>query len=114
MVTDNKMEKHVTLVAVLHIAFGLLGLLIAVAVFVVVTGGGAISGNTKAMAVASSVAFVIALFLAVLSVPGVIGGFGLLKYRPWARIVVLIVAALDLVNFPFGTIVGAYSIWVWV
>ena len=37
---------------------------------------------------------------------------GLLKYRPWARILALIVAVLHLFSFPFGTALGVYAFWV--
>jgi hypothetical protein len=47
----------------------------------------------------------------VLSVPGIIGGIWLLKRRPWARILVLIVGALGLIDFPLGTALGVYTLW---
>lgn len=106
------MQKHVTIVAALHIGFGILGLLLAGIVFVAVAGGGLLSGDWEAIAVTSTVATAIAFFFVVFSVPGIIGGFGLLNYRPWARVLIFIVSIIDLLNLPFGTIVGAYSIWV--
>jgi hypothetical protein len=54
----------------------------------------------------------VAVVLALLSVPSLVGGWGLLKRRPWARMLVLIVSFLNLLNFPLGTLVGGYSIWV--
>ena len=47
----------------------------------------------------------------VVSIPGIIGGIGLLKYKNWARILVLIISAIGLLNVPFGTALGIYSIW---
>ncbi|MFC2164740.1 hypothetical protein ACFLT2_07080 [Acidobacteriota bacterium] len=41
------MEKHVTLVAVLNIAFGILGIFAAVFLFVGVLGAGIISGDSE-------------------------------------------------------------------
>jgi phage shock protein PspC (stress-responsive transcriptional regulator) len=49
--------------------------------------------------------------MVVLSIPGIIAGIGLFKRKEWARILTLIISVLDLVNFPFGTAVGVYSIW---
>ena len=49
--------------------------------------------------------------LIVLSIPGIIAGIGLLKRKEWARILTLILSALDLFNFPLGTALGIYSIW---
>jgi hypothetical protein len=36
----------------------------------------------------------------------------LLKYRPWARTLTLILCFLNLLNIPLGTILGAYGLWV--
>ena len=106
------MEKHVTLVAALNIGFGIIGVLIACLAFVVIAGAGAISGDPQAMAITSIVAAAIAVFFITLSVPEIIGGIGLLKHRGWARILVLIIAVLDLFQIPFGTMIGIYTIWV--
>ncbi|MGW8319883.1 MAG: hypothetical protein ACWGPS_11600, partial [Candidatus Promineifilaceae bacterium] len=43
---------------------------------------------------------------------GIMGGYGLLKGKAWARILVLILAVFDLFEFPIGTVVAAYTIWV--
>ncbi len=38
--------------------------------------------------------------------------FGILKYKPWSRYLVMGLATLGLVNIPIGTIVGIYTLWV--
>jgi hypothetical protein len=48
----------------------------------------------------------------VLSLPGIIGGIGLLREKEWARILVLILSGFNLFNVPIGTAVGIYSIYV--
>jgi hypothetical protein len=111
-VNTKKIEKHVVMVGAIHIAFGALGLLAACIVFVSVVGGGLLSGDENAMAITSAVGTVVASFLVLTAIPGFIGGLGLLKFHPWARILVLIVSVVDLMNIPFGTIVGVYSIWI--
>jgi hypothetical protein len=106
------MEKHVTAVAALNIGFGALGLLVAIIVFLAVVGGGLLSGDPGPMGITAIVGTVIAFFFVLVSVPEIIGGIGLLKRWPWARILVLIISFVDLINIPFGTIIGIYSIWV--
>ena len=106
------MEKHVTVVAAIHIGFGALGILIALAVLVAVVGAGIISGDPEAKAITSFVGPTISFFIVLISVPYIIGGIGLLRRRSWARILVLIVSILDLIDIPIGTIAGVYSIWV--
>jgi len=109
---EDMMEKHVTFVAVLNIAFGFLGLFIAVILFVVIVGAGIISGEPEAMTITSIVATAIGFFLVITSLPEIIGGFGLLKRRGWARILILVVACLDLLWIPIGTLIGIYELWV--
>jgi hypothetical protein len=106
------MEKHVTFVAVLNIAFGFLGLFLAVFLFFVIVGAGIISGEPEAMTATSIIGTAIGFFLVLTSLPEIIGGFGLLKKRAWARILILVIACLDLLWIPIGTLIGIYEIWV--
>ena len=48
----------------------------------------------------------------VLSLPGIIAGIGLLKLQPWARILAIVISALNLLNVPIGTALGVYGLWV--
>jgi len=88
------------------------GLLIAVIIFVVLIGAGFISQDEEAFFALSIVASVIATLFVITCIPGIIGGIGLLKRKNWARILILIVAAIDLLDIPFGTALGVYSFWV--
>ena len=106
------MEQHITILGVLHIAYGALGVLIAMIVFIAVVGGGVLSGDPEAMAITSLVGTSIATFLFLPSLPGLIGGIGIFKYRQWARITLLVVGFINLIIVPFGTILGIYTIWV--
>lgn len=106
------MEKHVTAVAVLHIAFGALGLCGAAIVFLAVVGGGLLSGDIRAIAITSTVGIVASAFMTITSLPGLIGGNGVLGRRRWARVLVMVVGALDLFSIPFGTILGVYTLWI--
>lgn len=105
------MQQHITILGVLYIILGGLGVLAGVIVFVAVAGGGMISGDTEAMAITAVVGSAIAIFLFLISVPGVIGGIGLLQRRSWARILVLILGCLNLLSIPFGTALGIYTLW---
>lgn len=105
------MEKHVTVLGVLYIALGCLGVLGALVVFTAVTGGGLLSGDETAILVTGAVGTAIASFLLLLSLPMIIGGIALLRHAPWARIFMLVLGALNLLNIPFGTILGIYTFW---
>lgn len=105
------MKSHVDLVAWLHIALGVLGLLGAVAVFFMVAGAGLVSGDAEAIFVTSTVAVVVAAFLFLVSVPAIVAGVGLLKRAEWARILMLIVAFFELFHIPIGTLLAVYTYW---
>jgi len=106
------MKKHITILGALYIASGCLQVLIAMIVFTLVVGGGILSCDDEAIAVTSAVGSTIASFLVLLAAPGIIGGIGLLKYRRWSRILVLILGCLNLFSIPLGTALGVYTIWV--
>ncbi len=106
------MEKHIQIVGILHIVGGALGILIGLVCFVAIAGGGILSSDYEAMSIALIVAIAIAGFFLVLSLPAIIGGIFLMKKANWARILILIISVLNLVNFPLGTAMGIYSLWV--
>ena len=105
------MQKHVTVLAWLYVVFNIIGVLVAILLFMLIIAGGFISGDTGAIAITAIVATSIAFMLSLFSVPGIIGGIGLLYMKSWARIMVLILGFLELLNFPFGTALGIYTIW---
>jgi len=109
--SNPNMEEHVKILGILYIAFSVLGLLAAVIVFFAVTGGGLISGDDTAILATSIVGTAVAGLLVLLSAPGIIGGIGLMKKQPWARILVLVLGVINLINIPFGTALGIYTIW---
>ena len=56
--------------------------------------------------------YTVAVFLIVLSLPGIIAGIGLLQRRSWGRILAIIVAIFNLLNVPIGTVAGIYALWI--
>ncbi len=106
------MEKHVTLVAVINIAFGFLGIFFGLVLFVVLIGAGIISHDPEALKITTIVGIAVGCFLILTSIPEIIGGFGLLRRRPWARILILVIAVMDLLFIPIGTLIGIYELWV--
>jgi riboflavin transporter FmnP len=108
----KKMEKHLTAVAALQVGLSILGVLLGIFVFVLLTGIGVIAQEKEALFILSTIGTGVGVFFLVISVPGIIGGVGLFKRKEWARILVVILAAINLLNIPFGTALGIYSIWV--
>lgn len=115
------MRDHVRILGILNIIMGAVTALIGLVVLIVMGGaagiiGAGLSGDVEngraAAPIVAIVGVCIAIFFLVLSLPSIIGGWGLLKFRPWARIVMIVVSVLHLFNFPFGTALGVYGLWV--
>lgn len=106
------MKEHITILAALHIAYNILGIFVGVIIMVLVLGSGLVSGDPDAIAILTPIAIIGSLFFFVISLPGLIGGIGLLKRKPWGRILALVVGCINLLNVPVGTALGVYTIWV--
>ena len=111
------MDTHVKVLAVLYIIFGVLGTLVGLgfmALLSVIGVAGAASDPDAwvALPILGFTGAALGAFILILSLPGIIAGIGLLKYRPWARILTIVLSALNLMNVPFGTILGIYGLWV--
>ena len=110
---DSKMKKHVTVVGAIHIGFGILGLIAAIAVFFALNfAKGFVENEEVPTMVLGFLSISLPLLIGVLSTLGLIGGIGLLSFLPWARYLVIVVAALGCLNIPIGTLKGVYTLWV--
>lgn len=107
-----RMRNHVRTLGILFIIYHALGILIGLALFILLSGIGLISGELEAAGILTLIGVGVAVLLIVLSLPGLVTGFGLLSYRPWARILGMIIAAFHLLEFPIGTAFGVYAFWV--
>jgi hypothetical protein len=100
----------------LHIGYGAFHVLCALFAFLLIAGGGLlgalIAEEEFVIGITFFVATTIAVWVTLVSVPGIIGGVWLLKHSPWARYLVLVVSVLALLDVPLGLGIGIYSIWV--
>jgi len=110
------MEKHVTLVGSLHIGYSALQIVLALTGVVLVIGAGLIGGLISEEGIVFTITFVvgaiISLWILLVSLPSIVGGVALLRYKSWGRYLVLVLSVLALFSIPLGTALGAYSIWV--
>jgi hypothetical protein len=113
VVKESKMKKHVTVVGAIHIGFGAIGLIGAVAIFFVLNfAKGQVGNDDVAQTVVGFLSISLPLLVGCMSTLGLVGGIGLLTFQPWARFLVIVVAALGCLNIPIGTLKGVYSLWV--
>jgi len=110
---ESKMKKHVTVVGAIHIGFGILGLVGAIAVFFALNfARGFVENEEVPTMVLKFLSISLPLLIGFMSTLGLVGGIGLLSYLPWARYLIIVVAALGCLNIPIGTLKGVYSLWV--
>ena len=110
------MQKHVTTVGALQIGYNAFGVLAAMATFMFIVGGeligGLVSGQEDiVIPITFFVGTAVSIWLLMLSVPGIIGGIGVLRHQSWGRYLVLVLSILDPFSMPVGTAIGPYSIW---
>lgn len=112
------MHTHVRITAFLFLAAG--GLFAAAAILSSIFFGGLAAfldgspeeGTGVGSAVLGLTGMALTVALALLALPSLLCGWGLLKHRRWARTIGIILAAIALVRVPLGTAFGAYVLWV--
>ena len=109
---EQQLRLHVPVVGWLLIVGHAIFLLVGVFVFLLLTGIGFASGEREAMTILTTVGTAVGLLLVGLSIPGLVAGVGLLARKSWARILAIAVGILGLVNFPIGTVIGMYTLFV--
>jgi hypothetical protein len=113
------MEKHVTVLGILFIAYSAVGLATGLLVFFVLFGAGTIAelspgaaAPVEVLPLLITIGSFICGFFVVSSIPGIIAGIGLLKFKAWARILTLVLSIIYLLEVPLGTALGVYGLWV--
>jgi hypothetical protein len=111
-------STHVKVLGVLFVAMGVLGLvgaLFSSVAFGLLAGAVGASGDEGAplgSAVLGATGLALTVALVLFSAPSIVCGWGLLQFRPWSRILAIVLAAIALLVFPYGTVFGVYALWV--
>ena len=116
------MATHVKVLGVLYIVFSAIGLILALFAALALGGVASLVGATAdfedaaiAVPVLGFTGLALAIFLSLFSLPGLVTGWGLLALKPWARILGIVLSALQLLNvalFPVSTVLAIYGLWV--
>ena len=119
------MRDHLRLLGILNIvwssisiAIGLLVLLAfgGMAGFIAATGfNSGDNPNSGSLVVAPFMAIIgvfIVLVICLVSLPALIAGIGLVKFKSWARVLGIVISVLHLFSVPIGTALGVYGLWV--
>lgn len=108
------METHVKIVGWLNIIFSIMTVIGALCLSAILAGSGWISGDQTAINVLSIIASFAVGMAIMFSIPEFIAGIGVLKYKQWARILMIILGVFDLLAFPviLPALFGIYTLWV--
>ena len=112
------MATHVKVLGVLHIALSAIGIVFAIVLMILVGGAAGLVGASGdpdaqyAIPIIGIGGTALVVLLLAFSLPGLIVGIGLFKFRPWARVFGIVLSIFDLVLVPPGTLIGVYGLFV--
>jgi hypothetical protein len=116
---EATVTTHIKVLGVLYVllsVFGLLAALFMALAFGTASGIVGVNADPHDAAIALPIiglaGTALVTFLVAVSLPGLIAGVGILKMRPWGRILGIVVAIVNLIHVPIGTAVGIYGLWV--
>ena len=111
--SEESLRKHVKLLGWLHIALGIIDLLIGMAAFGLISGIGALSGDIGAFGIMSIIGGFAGAFMFIMALPNLICGFGLLRnWGGWVIVLAVIIGVFNLAHMPVGTAIALYTFWV--
>jgi len=112
MLSRRDLETHITLVGWLQIVYSVMWLLAGGFLAALILGVGTATRDPVAYRIMAVTASTLGGLLFVLSVPGLVAGFGLLHRDSWSRIMALVLAVFQLAAFPIGTVLAGYTAFV--
>jgi|SRR6516225_2418483 hypothetical protein len=114
--SPNRVREHVRLLGILWLALSALNAVVGLVLLIIGTmmvphleslGQLPLPGDFF-----TTLLGVIGIAVLVKAVAGFAAGYGLLKREHWARVLTIVLSFLALFNFPFGTALGIYGLWV--
>ena len=105
------MDTHVKTLGLLNIFFGAAGLVISLAILIAAGGFAGISSafNEDVYGFIANTSVVFHLLVAI---PCIVCGIFVRKLADWARVFLIVISAINVLNAPFGTLLGIYGLWV--
>jgi hypothetical protein len=112
------MDFHLRVASIASLISGIIGLFSA-CLIVLLLQTAPLSVRFSNMLEFSSLSSVVRLliavflsFMALLALPNLAAGLGLMRRREWGRALTVLLSAVNLLNFPLGTVLGGYILWV--
>ena len=109
MPRQGRIGGHVRLLGILWLAISALRLIPGL--FLMALGGGRLFPSDVPPFVHAILPAIGMMFLICAGL-GIATGCGLLTRQPWARMLGIVFGAFSLIDIPFGTAIGVYTLWV--
>ena len=110
MPADNRIAGHVRLLGILWLALSAFRLLPGLALVSIFHSGFPFFAGVPGFV--HGIARSVGGLLLVGAVLGIAAGWGLLERQPWARMLAIVLGCFSLLDMPFGTALGIYTLWV--
>jgi hypothetical protein len=112
MPSASRISGHIRLLGILWIAISAFRLLPGLALTIIFQHGFPFPGGAEVPDFVPALLHVIGSTFLAGGVLGVIVGIGLIQRQSWARLGAILLGAVSLIDMPFGTALGIYTLWV--
>jgi hypothetical protein len=112
MPVRNRIAGHIRLLAIFWIAISAFRLIPGVFLGAFFRRGMPWFGYSEFPGFFFPMMHALSLILLATAVLGIVTGWGLLDRQPWARMLAIVLGCIFLVDMPFGTALGIYTLWV--
>ena len=111
MPAQGRIAGHVRLLGIFWMALSIFRLLPGIALWIIFSPGHELWIPGVPLFV-HGIVRVVAFFILAAGAVGIVAAWGLLERRPWARMLAIVLGFLNLLDMPFGTGLGIYTLWV--
>ena len=101
---NEKKENHKKRLGWYYIIFGIFNLILVIVSY--------FASGLQIHFLTYKLSIFLHLFFSLFIIPAIIGGIGLIRHKSWARWISILFGHLFLIYIPVGTLLGAYTIWV--
>lgn len=105
------MDRHVRNLGNLSIAFGIVATIIPLFLLIFYGGFGSMYDSAEDRFTVSLIIGSLITHL-ILGAPMIFAGVAIRKFQNWARSAMIVLCAVNLLNVPFGSLLGIYGLWV--
>ncbi len=102
-------KTNIKILAWLYIIPSILGWIVGGAACFILIGGALFAEDRAAIGALLLMSLGAFSVVTLLCVPGILAGWGLLRFKSWARVLTLCLGLLNLAAFPVGTVLGGYT-----